>query len=291
MSTVAPPVRRPAPSIGATAATVAQPAAKPVAKGLRRASASDIKAPPRIIINAVEGWGKTTLGAYAPDSAILMAKNETGYETLYNAGLVPDRDYTSIDTWEELLSQVDALIAEPGTHQWLVLDALNGFERLCHEYVCRTVFNDDWSEKGFLSFGKGPDVSVAEWLKLIQKLDALRMRRNVGILFLSHSLVKTFKNPLDVDYDRYQADCHQKTWAVTAKWADAVLFGTFQQAIKKEKGERAKGIGGFSRVLHNNPNDAYIAKNRYGLPDELPMPDDHSWMWATLEEAIKKGQK
>ena len=29
--------------------------------------------PPCIVVNAVEGWGKTTLGAYAPEPAIIMA--------------------------------------------------------------------------------------------------------------------------------------------------------------------------------------------------------------------------
>src|SRR5260370_30131879 len=58
---------------------------------------------PRIIINGVEGWGKTTLAAYAPDTAIIMAPNENGYETLLSAGLVPNIVRTSVNSWKELL--------------------------------------------------------------------------------------------------------------------------------------------------------------------------------------------
>src|ERR1700744_5618507 len=37
---------------------------------------------PRIILNAVEGWGKTSLVAHMPAPAIFMARGETGYKAL-----------------------------------------------------------------------------------------------------------------------------------------------------------------------------------------------------------------
>jgi hypothetical protein len=38
-------------------------------------------------------------------------------------------------------------------------------------------FGGDWGDHGFLSYGKGPKVSIADWLLLLQKLDKLRTRR------------------------------------------------------------------------------------------------------------------
>ena len=181
---------------------------------------------PIIVISAVEGWGKTSALAHAPDAAVLMAPGETGYLTLYGAGRVPAVPSASITTWTDLLATIDGFIAD-GAPKTLGLDALGGFERLCHDHICRTEFNGDWGEKGFSSYMRGYEVSVSEWVKLLAKLERLRNTHGTTIVLLSHVKIKTFKNPQGSDFDRYTSDVHDKTWAATAKLADAVLFGNF----------------------------------------------------------------
>ena len=118
-----------------------------------------------------------------------------------------------------------------------MLDALGSFERLCQEHVCARDFGGDWGERGFASYQKGYDLAVNDWLQLLHRLDRLH-RQGVVILILSHCKINTFKNPLGVDFDRYVSDCHHKTWGVTIRWSDAVLFGNFLTIIDDEK--RAK---------------------------------------------------
>jgi len=245
--------------------------------------------PPRIILNAVEGWGKTTMGTYAPNPAILMATGETGYTTLLGAGLVPNVDAAHIATWEELLAMLDHV----GGHDTVVLDALGGFERLCHVNVCDRDFNGDWGERGFASYKRGYEVAVNEWLKLLVKLDQLRSE-GITILILSHCKIKTFKNPLGADYDRYVSDVHDKTWAATAKWGDAVLFGNFYSVVDTERGgkpealKKGKGIGGTERIVYTERRDAFDAKNRYGMENEIDIPNDPSKSWNTIYTQIRK---
>lgn len=244
-------------------------------------------APPRVILNAVEGWGKTTYGAHAPNPAILMSRGESGYVTLRSRGLVPDCDCVELDRWADVLGQVDDLEADIGNHGSIVLDALGGFERLCHEFICARDFGNDWGEKGFGSFQKGYDVSVAEWLKLLTKLDRVRAAHGIPIVFLSHSRIRPFKNPLGADFDRYIADCHEKTWGVTHKWADAVFFGTYVTVVVDDKKtKRGKGIGGTERVLYTTRRDGYDAKNRHAMPDQIDMPDDPSSTWRLVWDAM-----
>ena len=76
-----PPPSRPAPS--AAAAPRPSAAVPAFAKLTPRAIA------PRIVLNAVEGFGKTSTAVQAPGAAIIMARGETGYATLLNAGRVP----------------------------------------------------------------------------------------------------------------------------------------------------------------------------------------------------------
>jgi len=248
--------------------------------------------PPRIILNAVEGWGKTTNGAYADNPVILMAAGETGYETLRAAALVPDVDVASIESWPELLATVESLAGSG--HKTVVLDALSGFERLCQQFVCSRDFDDNWGERGFAGYQRGYDVSMTEWLKLLVALDKLRADSRSMVLILSHCKISTFKNPLGPDYDRWVADCHHKVWAVTAKWVDAVLFGNFYVAVegvKAGKGEAARkgkapGIG--QRIVYAERRDAFDAKNRYGMEPEFLLPEGAENAWATIWGQLTK---
>jgi hypothetical protein len=237
---------------------------------------------PRIVINGVEGWGKTSLGVHAPGAAIIMARGETGYQTLLGAGRVPSVPAVLADNWLGLLALLDQVAAEPGTIQNLVLDALGGFERLCHEHVCARDFNGEWGDKGFGSYHKGYDVSVTDWLGLLNRLDRIN-EKGIGVWLLSHVQVKSFKNPNGPDFDRYEAACHQKTWGVTHRWADAVLFANFFTVAEKERGAtRAKGKGGADRVLYAERRDAWDAKNRYGLPESIDVPTSAAEAYTSL---------
>jgi len=248
--------------------------------------------PPKILLNAVEGWGKTSLGAYAPNPAMLQARGETGYETLLGSGLVPSIDAARIDNWPGLLELIPTL----DTFKTVDFDAIGGFERLCHEFICDRDFNGDWGEKGFVSYQKGYDVAITEWLKLLAALDRLK-DKGVVIVILSHCKVKSFKNPMGADYDRYVSDVHDKTWAVTAKWADAVLFGNFFTVVetarssKPEALRKGKGIGGTERVIYTERRDAFDAKNRYNMPPVIDIPNEPDKMWSTIWGHIANGKE
>lgn len=237
---------------------------------------------PRIILNSVEGWGKTSAGAFAPQPVLLLARDETGYLTLLEQGLVPDVPRAVLPDWQETLAMLDGLIEGEIPGQTLVLDALGGFERMCHEHVCNRDFDGDWGEKGFSSFQRGYDVAVKDWLMLLQKLDQLRLK-GMTILLLSHTRIAPFRNPLGPDYDKIQVDIHHKTWSVTARWCTAILFGNFVSDIKKVDGKR-KGCGTTARVIYTERRDAFDAKNQYGMPESIDVPKDPSQIWSSFAQ-------
>lgn len=247
--------------------------------------------PPRSIFMAVEGFGKTTCGAYTKQPGFIMDPGETGLETLIGSQLVPNIPRVKPESWMDLMRFLDSLIeADEVPVKSLVLDAMGGIERLCHEHVCAKDFGGEWGEKGFASYQKGYDLSVNEWKRLLSKLDTIHAR-GVMIMFLSHCQVKNFRNPMGVDYDRFIADCHQKTWSVTHKWADVVLFGTFRAIVDKDSknAKRGKGIGERIRTVYTERTDAFDAKNRYGMPPVIEIPEGRELMWETIRNAMMGG--
>lgn len=246
--------------------------------------------PNRYILHATEGWGKTSFGAHWPKPVFIQTGAETGLETLIDAGRLPEvAHFPAVQSWEELLQAVEALATEEHPYRTAVIDTLNGAESLCHNFICHRDFADEWGNKGFGSYNKGYEVALPEWSRLLVAFDRLRTDRRMTVLLLCHTKVKAFKNPEGPDYDRYQPDVHEKTWSLTHKWADCVLFGNFETTVRPEKDEVRKGkaVGGSYRLLYTERHASFDAKNRLGLPGEIEMGESAADAWANFSSAIK----
>lgn len=250
--------------------------------------ASPVSEPWRMVFTAVEGFGKTTIGANCPGAAMLMARGETGYRTLLAHGLVPAIPTVELDSWQHTLDTVADLTADAQGIKTIVFDALSGFERQCNLAVCDRDFKGDFGDKGFSSFQRGYDIAAMEWHKLLAALDTLRLKQGVNVMILGHIQIKPFKNPDGADFDRFVPDVHHKLWSPTFKWADAVLFGRYLTVIDKEQKGKGKGIGGTERVVYTQRRDAFDAKNRFAMPEAIDIPNDPSLMFSTIFSHITK---
>lgn len=222
-----------------------------------------------------------------------MTKGETGLDTLIDAGRLPAiPHFPELQTWAELTGAIQALTEQEHSYRTLIIDALNGAERMCHEHVCKRDFNGEWGDRGFGGYQRGFEVSLADWRELLNALDRVRAERKMRIICLCHTKVGTFKNPEGPDYDRYQPDLHAKTWSLTAKWADLVLFGNFEVTVDTQKsGDRkGKGTGGQLRMLYTERHASYDAKNRLGLPPEIEMGSSPAEAYQNFVTAMKEAR-
>lgn len=231
-----------------------------------------------------------------PKPIFLQSKGETGLETLIDAGRLPQTPhFPELQTWDDTLQAVRILKDQEHDYKTLVIDTVNGLERLCHEHVCRRDFGGAWDDKGFLGYMRGFEVSLADWRELLVALDELRESKRMRIIGLCHTKVSTFKNPEGPDYDRYVPDMHAKTWSLTHKWADVVLCGLFSTTVATQKGgeqllKKGKGTGGQTRIIYTERSAAYDAKNRLGLPFEIEMGDSAKSSYDAFIEAVKAAQ-
>lgn len=254
--------------------------------------------PNRYALHAVEGWGKTSLAAQFPKPLFLQSRGETGLETLIQNGRLPETPHLpEAETWEDYLSMLEWIRSGDHGYKTVVLDTMNGFERLCHEHVCQRDFSGDWGDHGFEGYKRGYQISLADWRQSLNLLDTLRIEKRLTIFMLFHTKVATFKNPEGPDFDRYQPDVHAGTWSLTHKWADCVLFGNFESQVvggkmgDDNKSRKGKGVGGNIRLLYCERHAAYDAKNRLGLPPEIEMGDSPESAFKALSEAIKAGRR
>ena len=72
------------------------------------------------------------------------------------------------------------------------------------------------------------------------------------------------------------------------KWADMVLFGSFETHVDVNRPKDAKGkaYGGTSRIIHASPSVTWAAKNRHGLPDEIECGDEAVTAWTNFKKCL-----
>jgi len=240
---------------------------------------------PRIVVYAGEKFGKTTFAAYAPDPIILMCR-DNGYDTLLSAGTVPAVRAAEMPSWSDLLDTVIDIGAGKMACQTLIIDGITGAEKLCHEHLVNTQFGGEWGEGGFLAYHRGYALAVPHWQKLLNALDTVQAR-GTTVVIIGHARIKSIKNPMGADYDRFEPDVHAQTWGPTAKWADAILFGKFHTIVEVAKREQSrkmaeqkgKAIGGTDRVIFTQPHDAWVAGNRYNMESEIWLSGGPETMW------------
>lgn len=231
------------------------------------------------------------MGAATPAPVFLIDDQEDGIATLKTSKLVA-ADIPVLPAaaaWEDVIEILGELATAKHDYRTLVIDTLGGFERLCHEFVCRVEYKGEWGEKGFTGYARGFETSLPHWRMMLKKLDRLRSERGMSIVALAHSVVRPYKNPEGEDYDRWIPDMHHKTFSVTSKWADMMLFANYHVKVDDD-GPRAKGKGGQVRFFNTEHHAAYDAKNRHGLPPAIPMGSSGSEAWSNLIEAITEAR-
>ncbi len=240
------------------------------------ATGVDIK-PPKICLYGVGGIGKTSWAAGAPNP--IFAFTEKGQ------GMLNVARFPFITSFSELIDCVGVLYNEKHDYQSFVIDTIDFAEPLLWKHTSQKYNQDNIESFGF---GKGYGYAVDEARVLFQGLDALRDERGMSIILLCHSDVKRFESPDAESYDRYQLSLQKQFGAFVRHWTDCLLFANYKAHVVKDtksgfgKDEkRARGVGTGERIVYTEERPAHWAKNRYGLPTELPLS------WQAFESAIQ----
>ena len=227
---------------------------------LARVRRGKIAAPIKALVYGVEGVGKSTLGAGLPDPLFICA--ESGTEQLDVARLPEPR------AGGEVLQALDELAAGGHGYQSLVVDTLDWLEPLVWEHLVR---KHKWQSIESPGYGKGYVEALSEWRDLLRRLDLVRAQ-GMHVLLLGHSTVRRVSPPDLEPFDRYSLKINEKAAALVREWSDAVLFAQYEVATSKGKQDRvARAYSTGERVLRTVYSASWDAKNRWGLPETVPM--------------------
>lgn len=221
----------------------------------------------KVVLYGPEGVGKSLLAAAFPKPIFIDTEGSTGE---YDLQRLPRPT-----SWTMLQQQVDWVKSQD--FKTLVIDTIDWAESLGIEHVCA-----QHNKKGIEDFGYGNGYvyTKEEFGRFLNKLEDV-IDVGVNVVLTAHSQIVKFEQPDEMGaYDRYQLKLGKKTSSQTAplvkEWADMVLFLNYKtvSVAVDDKGRKHKAQGG-KRVMYTTHHPAWDAKNRYGLPEELPLDYSH----------------
>jgi hypothetical protein len=188
-------------------------------------------------------------------------------------------------SYTDVSEALEALRTEDHDFRTVVIDSVDWLEPLIWAETCK---RNGWPNIEFPGFGKGFGAAVDIWREYADKLNALRDEKGMAVLQIAHTDIRRFDSPEHEPYDRYIIKLQARAAALLQEHSDIVLFANYQISITKadvgfsKKVARALGTG--KRVMHTEERPAFLAKNRYELPETLPLD------WSEFVKAMPQPQ-
>lgn len=232
-----------------------------------------IQQPILTLIYGPDGVGKSTFGADAPNPIFVGTEKGT-------ANLDVAR-YPSVNTFKDVMFAIEDLTKNPHSFQTLVIDSLDWLEPLVWEQVC---FDHNLKSVEDLGYGKGYVYAQKLWDDMIKGLSAIRESRKMNIVLIAHAHIKLTKDPqVQAEYDRYELKLNKTAASRWREFVDSVLFANYEVHTKSDKQGKTKAFGDGARYLFTERRPGFDAKNRFGLPFQLPLS------WADFAAACDTG--
>lgn len=217
--------------------------------------------PQKVVVYGPEGIGKSTFASHFPDPLFLDIEDSTSQLDV--------KRIQGITSWEMLLSLISQINQERPC-KTVVIDTADWAEKLCIQHVCAV--NKKGSIEDF-GYGSGYVKLLEEFAKLLEALN-LSVKAGINVVLNAHAQIRKFEQPDEMGaYDRWELKLNKKTTAQTAaivkEWTDALLFINYKTVVVADDNGKKKGVGG-KRVMYTQHASTWDAKNRWGLPMEMP---------------------
>lgn len=216
----------------------------------------------KVVVYGPEGIGKSTFAAQFPEPLFIDTEGST--DNMDVSRLDKPSSYTM------LKNEIAWVKANPTVCKTLVIDTIDWAESLVIADVCA-----QHSKKGIEDFGWGNGYTYTkeEMGRLLNQLGEL-VDLGINVVLTAHAQMRKFEQPDEMgSYDRWELKLGKKTSSQTAplvkEWADMVLFANYKTVVMTADNGKKKATGG-QRVLYTQHHPAWDAKNRHGLPEEMP---------------------
>ena len=243
--------------------------------------------PLRISLYGIDGVGKSTFGADAPNPIFIATEDGTNHLDVARFP-VPEQ-------WSDIVGPEGALARlylEEHDYQTVVIDSLDWAESLCDQYLVERHNaqhnNSPIEVVSDIPYGGWKQQKVAAFGSLLDALSALVREKNMHAILISHAEIVRFADPERDTYERYSLKLFKDLAARVREWSDYNLFANYDMTVSKVGqgfNKRNVGVSHGKRLIYSQRRAAYDAKARFAIPERLPLSWDE--FWAAHEAALQ----
>ena len=209
----------------------------------------------KILIYGPEGIGKSTLASRFPDPVFIDTEGSTKQ---LDVARLP-----APESWTDIIAQVK-YIANTRPCKTLIIDTADWAEMYCIKALCGNGSIEDFG------YGKGYVMLAEKFQALLTELNNV-IDAGIHVVFTAHAQMRKFEQPDEMGaYDRWELKMQKKTAPLVKEWVDMILFCNYRTHVVTTADNKKKVQGG-DRVMYTTHHNCWDAKNRFGLPDVLPM--------------------
>jgi len=220
-----------------------------------------ISRPQKLVIYGPEGIGKTSLCAQMPDPVEIDVEDGSAH--------IDMKRIPKPDNWRQLLDIVNEVAQTPEVCKTLVIDTADAVEAMCIKHICEKA--NVQGLEGF-GYGKGYQYLSEAYATLLEACDKV-VANGMNVVFIAHAKMRKMELPDEQGaFDRWELKLSRQVAPLLKEWPDALLFLNYKTMVIQGKSEmdKAKARGG-KRVIYTSHSPVWDAKNRHGLPEELPL--------------------
>ena len=232
---------------------------------------------PRIVIYGPSGIGKTTFASCAPNPIFILTEDGLGDIEVARLPMSEEGSENPpiATSFQEVLDYLGALGEQEHNFKTVVIDSLDWLEALVWEATCKRCGAASIEDIGG-GYGKGYIATDVEWKEFFDALTYLRDVKGMYVIMIAHGAIVNIKDPVRPSYDMHDLKLNKRASAKAVEFADVVGFASLKILLttEKEAFEKVRNraiLVSEDHVLHLAGAASYVAKNRYHMPDEIPL--------------------
>lgn len=199
-----------------------------------------------LLLYGQPGVGKTSLAAQFDQ--VLIAAFECGTNALNNVYVQPVKTWQD---WKTMVSQLCRNEKLKERYQSVAVDTTDEAWNLCVKWVCS---QNGIERLGELPYGQGYDIAKKEFASTFRDLSY----SGYGIIFISHSTEKTFKNERGEEYTQIVPALPNRPFDVINKMVDIIAYIREISIGEGENIQRKRFM-----FLRDEVGDRFLVKSRY----------------------------
>lgn len=221
----------------------------------------------KAVLYGQEGVGKSSLAAKIPGIIFIDCEGST---TKMDVRRLPVPT-----SWAMLCDEMEFVLQNAAVkgYRAVAIDTFDWAEMLVLQAICAEA--NVKSIEG-IPYGKGWQIECEKVARFLESTDRL-IKAGIHVILICHAVTRKTTLPEELDeFDHWELKLGNKTTNKIApllkEWSDMTLFLAFKTQVMAadDKGKTHKATS-VQRVMYATKSAWWDAKNRFGLPDSMPL--------------------